>query len=155
MIILDTIVPTEEERRFALDSARRLAGTSELRLKIPAQRRIGSGKKIAAKAATDEIFVPARVSRGILQLLVELAKGNAITIVPMEAMLTTQDAADFLRVSRPFLIKLLEKEKVPIQKVGNRRKIAFPEVLKLKGKLTNQSDSALKELAELDAELGL
>ena len=70
-------------------------------------------------------------------------------------MLTTQDAADFLRVSRPFLIKLLEKEKVPIQKVGNRRKRAFPEVLKLKGKLTDQSDAALKELAELDAELGL
>jgi hypothetical protein len=46
-------------------------------------------------------------------------------------------------------------EKVPIQKVGNRRKIAFPEVLKLREKLTTRSDAALRELAELYAELGL
>jgi excisionase family DNA binding protein len=70
-------------------------------------------------------------------------------------MLSTQDAADLLNVSRPFLIKLLEQENVPIQRVGNRRRIAFPDVLKLKEKLRKRSGEAFNKLAELDEELGI
>src|ERR1700737_4426436 len=152
MLTLETIIPTEEDREFALISSRLLAGAEELKLKIPVHRPVKDGQ---TRGQEEEILVPLRVSHGILHLLLELAKGNAITLVPVEAMLTTQDAANFLNVSRPFLIKLLSQEKVPVQKVGNRRRIAFAEVLKLKKKLMQESDTALKELAELDAELGL
>ena len=88
-------------------------------------------------------------------ILVQFAQGKAVTIVPNDAMLTTQDAADFLNVSRPFLIKLLGEHNVLIQKVGNRRKIPFTEVQRLKGIMQTRSQSALEELAQLDQELGL
>jgi len=88
-------------------------------------------------------------------ILEQLAQGKAVTIVPNDALLTTQDAADMLNVSRPFLIKLLEKEKVQIQKVGNRRKISFDAIKKLKAKLQSDSQQALRDLAELDRELDL
>jgi excisionase family DNA binding protein len=152
MQALEIIIPTEEDKEFALNSSRLLAGAEELKLKVPVHRHSKVGQRCGQG---EEILVPLRVSHGILQLLLELAKGNAITLVPVETVLTTQDAANFLNVSRPFLIKLLSKEKVPIQRVGNRRRIAFAEVLKLKKKLMQESEAALKELAELDAKLGL
>ena len=100
-------------------------------------------------------MVPARVAHMFQTILEQLAQGKAVTIVPNDALLTTQDAADMLNVSRPFLIKLLEKEKVQIQKVGNRRKISFDAIKKLKAKLQSDSQQALRDLAELDRELDL
>jgi excisionase family DNA binding protein len=101
------------------------------------------------------VIVPAKIAELFQRVLLEVAAGHAVSIVPHERMLSSQDAADFLHVSRPFLIKLLEEEHVEIQKVGNRRRIAFGEVLKLKGKLRKRSDKAFSKLAELDHELGI
>jgi excisionase family DNA binding protein len=101
------------------------------------------------------VLVPARVAQMFAHMLNQFAQGKAVTIVPNEAMLTTQDAADFLNVSRPFLIKLLAQHNVLIQKVGNRRKIPFTEVQRLKEILQTNSREALTELAKLDQELGL
>jgi excisionase family DNA binding protein len=88
-------------------------------------------------------------------IIEQLGQGKAITIVPNDALLTTQDAADLLHVSRPFLIKLLEKEKVFVQKIGNRRTISFDAVKKLKAKLQADAEQALRDLAELDREMDL
>jgi excisionase family DNA binding protein len=84
-----------------------------------------------------------------------VANGKAVTIVPHDKMLTTQDAADLLNVSRPFLVKLLEKENVKFQKVGNRCRIAFQDVLELKQRLRKESQEGFNQFAEIDEEIGL
>jgi excisionase family DNA binding protein len=140
----ETLVPTDQEQQLARTSSRLLSrhGDIELHVRGPRQQ--------------DEfVLVPARVAQMFAHILNQFAQGKAVTIVPNEAMLTTQDAADFLNVSRPFLIKLLGEHDVLIQKVGNRRKIPFTEVQRLKEILQTNSREALTELAKLDQELGL
>ena len=139
---IETLIPTDEEQISARDSSRLLSrrGT-ELHLRQPIEPEV-------------DIRVPERVAQLFQYILFQLAQGKGITIIPNEALLTTQDAADFLHVSRPFLIKLLYDRNVPIQKVGNRRKIPFEEVKKLRESLQTESRNALAELAKLDEELG-
>jgi excisionase family DNA binding protein len=122
-------------------------------LMIPESRK--TLRRLANRAQEQFVAVPAKIAELFQRILVEVAAGHAVSIVPHEQMLSSQDAADFLQVSRPYLIKLLTEEGVEIQKVGNRRRIAFGEVLKLKEKLRKRSDKAFRELAKLDSELGI
>jgi hypothetical protein len=67
--------------------------------------------------AEEVVLIPARIAHMFQTLLEQLAQGRAVTIVPNDALLTTQDAADLLEVSRPYLIKLLAKEHVAVHAV--------------------------------------
>jgi excisionase family DNA binding protein len=139
----EILVPTDAERESARDSSRLLSR---------------SGTELHVRGAVETEFdlrVPERIAKMFQFILFQLAQGKGITIIPNEALLTTQDAADLLHVSRPFLIKLLYERKVQIQKVGNRRKISFEEVKKLKESLETESRNALTELAKMDSELGI
>ncbi len=111
----ETVVRTDDEQEVARTSSRILSRGGDLKLLVSAEF-TEAGKE-------DHVLVPARIAQMFRHILIHLARGKAITIIPSSAMLTTQDAADVLNVSRPFLIKLLEKEKVLVHKVGNRRKI--------------------------------
>lgn len=84
----------------------------------------------------------------IFRTLVQIAKGNAVTIVPFHAELTTQEAADFLNISRPFLIQLLEKEKIPFRKVGRHRRILFEDLAKYKERSKTKRRKAREELTD-------
>jgi excisionase family DNA binding protein len=143
MPTLETLIPTDQEQRLARDSSRFL-GRGHIELRVHREKEQG-----------EYVLVPARFAEMFAHILNYFAQGKAVTIVPNEAMLTTQDAADVLNVSRPFLVKLLKEHDVLIQRVGNRRKIPFTEVQRLKEIMHTRSRSALKELAELDRELGL
>lgn len=84
----------------------------------------------------------------IFRTLVHIAKGNAVTIVPFHAELTTQEAADFLNISRPFLIQLLEKEKIPFRKVGRHRRILFEDLVKYKERSKARGRSIREQLTD-------
>jgi excisionase family DNA binding protein len=88
------------------------------------------------------------------QLLGILANGQGVQVIPDSAMMTTQQAADLLNVSRPYLIGLLEQQKIPYQMVGTHRRIAFKDLLDYKRKDDQHRRAVLDELAGLGEELG-
>jgi len=84
-----------------------------------------------------------------------MAKGNAVTLIPVHAELTTQQAAQILNVSRPFLIEQLEKGVIPYRKVGTHRRVMFKDLMEYKQTMDHSRLNALEELSAIDQELGL
>ena len=105
-------------------------------------------------AGDDALVVPRQAAIMLAQILGFLANGQGVTVTPSNAMLTTQQAADFLNVSRPYLIKLLEAGEIPFEKVGTHRRVAFGELMEYKRRDDLERRRAADELTELGQELG-
>ena len=86
-------------------------------------------------------------TEAIVDMLSQLASGHAVTIVPVHAELTTQQAADMLNVSRPFLISLLESGKIGFHRVGNHRRIRFQDLMEYRRTQLQESKAAMADLA--------
>ena len=138
-------LPTERESALARDSSRLLAAC------------IGRGPTARLRVidGDDEIEVPVSALRMLVDILANMAEGNAVSIMPIHAELTTQQAADFLSVSRPFLVGLVERGLLPHHKVGTHRRIYFQDLLDYRKQSTVQSKSALDALAEQAQKLGM
>lgn len=103
-----------------------------------------------------QIFtIPASAMQLFVQMLAEMAQGNAVAVTPVQAEVTTQEAADLLNVSRPYVVKLLEEGEIPHRKVGTRRRIQLQDVLNYKRTLYAKRFATLNELTAYDQELGL
>lgn len=98
---------------------------------------------------TDELVLPGHVLQILLDVLSEISQGNAISLIPYHQEISTQDAANLLNVSRPFLVGLLEEGKIPFRKVGSHRRVKLQDVLAYKEKTDHQRREALDELAQL------
>lgn len=114
----------------------------------------------ALRLVTDDnhhemIAIPPGALRLLVDMLTQLGQGRAVTVLPQNAELTTQEVADYLNVSRPYVVKLIEEEKLPARKVGTRRRVAFEDLLRFDEQLRARQRAALDELARIDAELGL
>lgn len=93
------------------------------------------------------ITLPQEAVRRFLEVLAQMANGNAVTIVPVHAEFTTQQAADFLNVSRPFLISLLDERKLPFRMVGSHRRIRFEDLRAFREADDKQREAVLAELS--------
>jgi excisionase family DNA binding protein len=102
-----------------------------------------------------QIVVPSFVLSFLIDVLAQVANGNAVTVAPVHAELTTQQAADLLNVSRPFLIKLLEDRRIPYRRVGNRRKVLLTDLLDYKRKDDEYRRRIADELTREAQDLGL
>jgi len=134
-----TRLPTEgasEEAKKALRALTPLRKKGGERLKVQA----------AGEKGSVAVTVPRQAFELFLEILGQLANGNAVTIVPYHAELTTQQAAELLNVSRPFLIRLLEEGKLPHRKVGTHRRIRFDDLQAFKKRDDTQRERLLEEL---------
>lgn len=104
---------------------------------------------------TPPLRLPPKVLRQFADMLGAMAQGKVVTLVPKSLEVTTQEAALFLNVSRPYLIKLLEEGKIPFYKLGSHRRILLNDVMKYKKERRQASLDALQELANQAQELSL
>lgn len=142
------VLPGEHDIFLARQSSQKLAALLPKKKKdFPIQ--IGAGRNEA------QIILPFSAVNLLLEILTQMAEGNAVTLIPIHAELTTQEAANILNVSRPFLIKLMEKGELPFHKVGTHRRILFADLIEFKSKRDLISKNALDELAKQAQELGL
>jgi excisionase family DNA binding protein len=113
------------------------------------------GKAMLRAPSGEEIELPHSVFEVLVRVVHEMARGNAIRVLPVHAELTTQQAANLLGVSRPYLVGLLEKGEIPFRKVGSHRRVRLDDLLVYKDKRDHERRSALNELAAESQELGL
>lgn len=125
----EIIIPTEQDTRIARESGERLAlAVAEARA-APYDFAVRLRTSTSGKAM--EFSLPGPALRILLDVLQEMGRGNGVSLSSVEKEFTTQQAADFLNVSRPYLIEeLLEKGAIPFRRVGNRRRIPFGDLLK-------------------------
>jgi excisionase family DNA binding protein len=106
--------------------------------------------------AGEEVLVVPRAGAALLaQVMDHLARGKGVTVIPSEAQLTTQQAADMLNVSRPYLIGLLESGKIKFTTVGRHRRVRFEDLMEYKRHADQRARAAADEMAGLGQELGL
>lgn len=140
--------PSADDSRLAQEASRQLAhysGTGEvLSIQVIEESRVG-----------ETLRLPAAALHLLRDILTEMAQGNAVTLLPVHAELTTQEAADLLNVSRPYLINLLEEGEIPFHKTGTHRRVRAQDILAYKAHIDAERRDALRQLAEQAQELGL
>jgi excisionase family DNA binding protein len=104
---------------------------------------------------TTQLRIPSSAMHLLFAALSEMACGNAVSLLPLNAELTTQQAADILNVSRPYLVGLLENGDMAYRKVGAQRRVPLREVMAYKARTDIDRRAALNELARLGQELGV
>ena len=114
---LETALPVEREVAAAVESQRALAAF------LSTQFETQCIQIFDAKNQAHQVELPTSALRLLVDVLSELAEGNAVKVVPIHAELTTQEAADMLNVSRPHLVKLLESGALAFHKTGKHRRI--------------------------------
>ena len=103
----------------------------------------------------EEIEIPLSVFHILRQVVYHMMHGRAISIVPVSRELTTQQAADILNVSRPYLVTLLEEGKIPFTKVGTHRRIKFSELMEYKIRRDRERKQGLAEIAHISEDADL
>ena len=110
---------------------------------------------VAGAHARDTVELPPSVAALLLKILEDMAAGSAVAVLRRDAELTTQQAADYLNVSRPFLVGLLEAGDVPFRKVGTHRRVRFEDLRRYKLAMDAARRGALNELAADAQELDM
>ena len=114
-----------------------------------------NGVKIRIQESGTDITVPRKALELLQFILSSMAQGKAVSLIPSDSEVTTQQAADMLNVSRPHLVKLLEQGALPFKKVGSHRRILLEDLLSDEAKQTKRRELQLQLLADQAQELNL
>lgn len=107
------------------------------------------------KGEQPTIEVPPQALKFIGELLGALSEGQPVVLMPSKRELTTVEAAHFLNVSRPFVVKEISEGRLPHRMVGTHRRILFEDLIAYARKMREQQAQALDLMAENARELGL
>ena len=144
----ETIAPTEADTQLARESSRKLAA-----------HKLGRRASVRIQVLDDHepetVALPASALRLLQHILTEMAQGNAVTLIPIHAELTTQEAADILNVSRPYVVRLLEEGHIPHRKLGTHRRVLFRDLMAYKERSRAESAQTLQALAAQAQELDM
>ena len=143
-------IPNKEEQRVARNFVFALENKS---------KRIfnGPSDNVRIKISNDANFVniPKKAFALLLEVLSNMAEGKSMTLIPSDADISTQQAADMLNVSRPHIVKLLETGAIPFKKVGAHRRIELKDLIKYEKKIKAAKEKNLSFLAKQAQELNL
>lgn len=142
------LLPSDVDIELAKESSRALS-------MIMATKEEVQKVTIQSDGEVTKIELPMSAVRLFMDILSNLSQGNAVQVVPVHAELTTQEAADLLMVSRPYLIKLLNDGKISFRKVGTHRRIRYCDLLDFKSNEEQLREAALDELTAQAQELGM
>lgn len=151
---MDTMFDQTRDPLIATQSEALIAREALPRLKSVAQA--GADIRIRVLGADDIVVpLPAVAVRIIVGLLAAMAEGKPVSLIPTDAELTTQQAADMLNVSRPHLVKLLLGGEIPFHQVGTHRRLKVADLLVYKARSREQREAAIEKMVSLSQELGL
>lgn len=136
------IVPDETDSELAATASRELARAAKASVSV----RLEDGT---------DLQLPKAVTPLLVKILTEMAQGNAVTLIPLHAELTTQEAANLLNISRPYLNKLLDNGELEHHKVGTHRRVRFEDLEKFRLKREQERQDSLSELARQAQEEGM
>jgi len=144
----ELVLPNKYDTDLAEKSSRELAAYVQS-TKAPTFQIVDSSGKAT------KISFPASALKLLIDILIQMAEGNAVTLLPIHAELTTQEAANLLNVSRPYLVKLLDDKKIPYRKVGTRRRVLAKDILKYKENIDNERLKTLEKLTKQAQDLDM
>jgi excisionase family DNA binding protein len=147
--LVAAVAPDENEARTAAEALERVQAYLSRHVEGPARVRLSDDD------GGNELIVPWMAVELLARLLAHLASGQGVSIVPSHAELTTQQAADLINVSRPYLIGLLEAGEIEYRKVGTHRRVLAGSLLEYKRHDDVRRRSAADELSVLNQEMGL
>jgi excisionase family DNA binding protein len=138
-------LPTDDDVLLAAESSRKLAAI------------IGNDDKarLCLIDGDEKLVVPVSAIRLLADILNQMAQGNAVSLLPIGHNLTTQQAADMLNVSRPYLVKLLEAGEIGFTKVGRHRRIKYQDLMAYMEKLDDNSRQSVDTLSRTAQDLGM
>ena len=145
----ETVAPSEADALLARESSRLLAAHMHGRRASVRIRLLDDGDE------AETVSVPASALRLFLRLLTAMSQGNAVTLIPTHAELTTQQAADLLNVSRPYVVKLLDEGRIPSRAVGKYRRVRFDDLMAYKRKDDEARAKILDQFTAEAQELGM
>ena len=102
-----------------------------------------------------ETTIPAAALRVLVQALAQMAEGHPVTLIPRQAELSTQQAAELLGVSRPYFVKLLEQGQIPFRKVGEQRRVRYRDLLRYVDGYERMATAAASQMTSEAQDLGL
>ena len=135
-------LPTAQEVALAREGGRALSAFLQTRAETQQIEILDD------KGAAHAVRLPVSALRLLVDVLIEIGEGNAVSIIPIHAELTTQEAADVLNVSRPFLVQLLERGEIPFHKIGTHRRVRYQDVIAYKERIDAERSKALEALTE-------
>ncbi len=142
----EPFVANADEAAVAKAAAEKLRAVAEAKQDI--EIILQDGAKIV-------VPMPAKAVAFMFRILQAMGDQVPVTLIPHDSLLTTQQAADFLNVSRPYLIKLLEEGKIPHRKVGRHRRVRYADLAAYEKQAAVERRAALDEMAKLTREMDL
>lgn len=125
-------------------------------LRALADHLVADGGPVTVRdGAGHEVTLPGSVAQVLTEAARQLAAGSAVTLVPTHVELTTQQAADLLHVSRPYLVRLLEAKEIPYDRIGTHRRVRLADVLEYRQHRAEHREAVLRRMGERAEELGL